>query len=879
MFQMQEAIMPYRGSSRSIVSITLLICLLFTLGSVLLPHADERAEPLSPPTHGLYLPLVMRGYDPLPGITSRISMSFAGAQANGRSSSSSISADGRYVAFESSATNLVPGDTNGVTDVFVHDRVTGQTVRVSVSSDGAQASGRSWWSCISADGRYVAFVSEATNLVPGDTNGLADVFVHDRETGQTTRVSVSSEGAEATGGPSWWPSISANGRYVAFASEATNLVPGDTNNTWDVFAHDRVTGETTHVSVSSAGAQANAWSGYPSVSADGRYVAFYSTATNLVPGDTNGVSDVFVHDCVTGGTTRISLATGGAQANGASQSPSISADGRYVAFYSAATNLVTGDTNFAPDIFVHDRVTGETTRVSVATGGIQANNRSWWCSISADGRYVALQSYASNLAPGDTNGVDDIFVHDRMTGQTARVSVSSTGAQANAWSEWPSISADGRYVAFTSAATNLVPGDANSQDDIIVHDRVTGGTTRASVSSVNVQANGASRSPSVSADGRYVAFQSIASNLVLGDTNGVVDIFVRDHVTGEGSRVSVSSAGVQANGNSGWPSTSADGRYIAFESVASNLVSGDTNGAWDVFVRDRVAGGTARVSVSSTGAQANGNSGWPSISADGRYVAFSSEASNLVPGDTNGVTDIFVRDRVAGGTTRVSVSSTGVQANGNSAWPSISADGRYVAFQSEATNLVPGDTNSAPDIFVHDRVTGGTARVSVATGGVQANGFSRSPSISADGRYVAFESWATNLVPGDTNGAWDVFLHDRGTGATTRVSVSLAGAQADGNSGSPSISANGRYVAFVSAATNLVPGDTNGLTDVFVRDRVTEAMICVSVSSDDAQANGLSEGPSISATGRYVVFVSHATNLVPGDTNGAEDIFVRDRGW
>jgi Periplasmic component of the Tol biopolymer transport system len=344
-----------------------------------------------------------------------------------------------------------------------------------------------------------------------------------------------------------------------------------------------------------------------------------------------------------------------------------------------------------------------------------------------------------------------------------------------------SISADGRYVAFVSAATNLVSGDTNNFQDIFVHDRQTGQTTRVSVASDGTQANGHSYAPSISADGRYVAFASLASNLVSGDTNGAWDVFVHDRQTGETTRVSVASDGTQAIGFffGSSPSISADGRYVAFDSWATNLVSGDTNDKPDVFVHDRQTGQTTRVSVSSDGTQANNGANYPSISADGRYVAFESSSTNLVSGDTNSVTDIFVHDRQTGQTTRVSVSSDGTQANGGPGWSgknsSISADGRYVAFHSYADNLVSGDTNSATDIFVHDRQTGVTTRVSIASDGTQANGFSSSPSISADGRYVAFMSGATNLVSGDTNNARDVFVHGReGNIAPTVVSITRA---------------------------------------------------------------------------------------------------------
>jgi Tol biopolymer transport system component len=419
--------------------------------------------------------------------------------------------------------------------------LTGTTERVSLASDGSQGYAHSWDPSISADGRYVAFDSGATNLVDGDTNGTSDVFVRDRATRQTTRLSLASDGTQGNNS-SEYPSISADGRYVAFESGASNLVSGDTNGYWDIFVHDQTTGQTTLASVASDGTQGNGNSADPSISADGRYVAFRSIATNLVSGDTNGSQDIFVHDLTTGQTQRVSVASDGTQGDTDSYEPSLSADGRYVAFNSYASNLVSGDTNYRADVFIHDRTTGQTTRLSLASSGTQGDDDSFWPFLSADGRYVAFESYASNLVEGDSNefcytGVPeqpyincpDIFVHDLMTGQTTRVSVASDGTQGNNYSNGPSISADGRYVAFSSLASTLVSRDTNGWD-VFVHDRTTGQTTRVSLASDGTQGNGNSAEeynrPSISADGCYVAFQSYASNLVSGDTNGASDIFV-----------------------------------------------------------------------------------------------------------------------------------------------------------------------------------------------------------------------------------------------------------------------------------------------------------------------------------------------------------------
>jgi len=406
---------------------------------------------------------------------------------------------------------------------------------------------------------------------------------------------------------------------------------------------------------------------------------------------------------------------------------------------------------------------GTTERVSVDSAGNEGNAHSWGADISADGRYVAFLSDASNLVPSDTNRVGDVFVHDRETGTTTRVSVDSAGNEGDDVSSYPDISADGRYVAFESSASNLVPGDTNGHCDIFVHERQTGVTERVSVDTAGNEGDYESYMPAISADGRYVAFQSGALNLVPGDTNAEMDIFVHDRQTGITERVSVDSGGNEGNGQSDPPAISADGRYVAFGSWASNLVAADTNADMDVFVHDRQTGVTERVSVDSAGNEGGHWSRYPAISADGRYVAFPSSASNLVVGDTNDRDDIFVHDRQTGANERVSVSSAGNEGNAYSDFPAISADGRYVAFESQASNLVPADTNGefCIDVFVHDRQTGATDRVSVDSAGNEGGHWSRYPAISGDGRYVAFESWAWNLVPGDTNGSQDVLVHDR----------------------------------------------------------------------------------------------------------------------
>lgn len=373
---------------------------------------------------------------------------------------------------------------------------------------------------------------------------------------------------------------------------------------------------------------------------------------------------------------------------------------------------------------------------------------------------------------------------------------------------------------------------------------------------------------SVSDDGRFVAFSSDAPDLVAGDTNGSRDEFVRDMWTGRIRQASVGADGLPGDGGSNGGSLSPDGRFLVFVSWASNLVPGDTNDVPDVFLRDLGTGSTSLVDVAADGGQADGYSRSPQLSAGGRFVVFSSWATNLVPGDTNGRGDVFVRDLHEGSTERVSVGAGGVEgdADSDSKRPMLSADGRFVAFESRASNLVPGDTNGRPDVFVRDRWRGTTERVSVDDAGAGADGFSYSRSISRDGRYVAFDSSASNLPGGTDLSRSNAYVRDLRSGTTRLVSAGAGGGPADDSSFEPSISRDGRYVAFRSYASNLVPGDTNERADVFVRDLRCGTVRRASVGEDGTQSDGSSLAPVLTADGRYVAYSSDAADPATGAT-------------
>lgn len=433
---------------------------------------------------------------------------------------------------------------------------------------------------------------------------------------------------------------------------------------------------------------------------------------------------------------------------------------------------------------------------------------------------------------------------------TARLSISTKGELANGECYSPSISADGVVVAFISTATNLVTADSNGHPDVFVHDRGDQSTERASLGAGGADANAAALGCHVSGDGRFVVYHSAASNLASGDSNGLSDVFLWNRITKTTQCISVLPSGVAASGDSAGGSLSFDGSFVAFSSAAPDLISGDNNGDWDLFLWSSQTGSIELVSVGLAGGSGNAQSHATGqnvvVSRDGRFVAFSSLASDLVNGDTNGKFDVFLRDRWAGITERVSLGASGVEANGNSFGGGMSDDGRIICFMGDATNLVSSATTPGVRGFVRDRVIGVTTALGINSIGVAAESFS--PGLDSTGDFVVYWSADSSLVPGDTNNEPDVFMEDLRTRSVVRVNVGTFGQQSSAYTPlGASASRRGREVVFVSCAANLVAGgDGNGgAADVFVRSAAAmEPFVYCS-----SKQNSLGCQPFISASG------------------------------
>jgi len=845
-------------------------------------------------------------------VTTLVSVNLSGTGGgNGDSIPAGISTNGRYALFESSASDLIAGDTNGASDVFVRDLVAGTTVLVSADTNGLPGNGASDSGVLTPDGRFVAFVSAANDLVAGDTNGIRDVFVRDLLTGVTTLVSVGAKSPNIYGSiSSEAPEITPDGRYVAFYSTATNLVPGG-NNSGDIYVRDLVAGTTIWASTAarptlkSVQNTSNAVSFSQVLSADGGSVAFETSQT---VGTTNPTRGIILRYNLGSGFTDV-VNTNAAVPFGATEdfrTLALTPDGRFVAFVANA-NDTSGNTSC---IEVWDASSGMSTLAGGGLGGaVQSNSLCAWPAITSDGRFVAFLSNATNLVTNALSGQFHVYVRDLQDATTTLVDADTDGIGSGVTAlTLPCLSDDGGFVVFEAWDGNLVADDSNNSYDVFMRD-LAGATTELISCHDPALPPATPGGPStlsqlsVCADGRYVAFASEADDLVPNDTNGCRDIFVRDLVAGTNILASVDLSGVASgNGVSSEPAISSDGRYVAFSSFANDLVAGDTNQMSDVFVRDLQTGTTVLASVNTNGTGGgNQNSYSPIITADGHAVLFHSKASNLAAGSFgNAVDNLFWRDLSLNVTYAVTVYSSGY--TGIGVVPTaMTPDGRYVVAGSPNTawylwdsqlaariytNTVASGTllasvsispdgnriaySSSTNLYVVDRAVGTNFFLGVITSFTHA-----APCFSGDGRFLAHVTTSAN-VPGDTNGLSDIYLYDFQTGSNTLVSQPFnAFSSANGNSDSPDISPDGRFVAYRSAASNLVPGDTNGVPDVFLWDRLTGATMLLSVSlSANSTANNRSLTPVFSGDSMTVFFESWASDLFPQDFNRASDLFA-----
>lgn len=835
---------------------------------------------------------------------------------NGHSHGAAVSDDGAYVLFGSEATDLVDGmiDANDGVDLFLWERATGEVRLVShaESSPATTSNGLPLYATLSADGRYVVFASWAADLVAGfvDQNGSSwDVFLWDRDTGLVTLVSHAPGLSTTTGNDhNDHPRISADGRFVVFVSRATDLVAGmvDANYDEDVFVWDRATGVVTLVSHRAGTLTTTASGGsFPAViSADGAWVAFRSGAADLL--DPNGTyisSSVYLWERASGAITLVSHSIDGptTPANGHTMADlyavNLSADGRFVVFGSFATDLI-ADYDGCPEsceqVYVWDRTTGAVRLVSAtpATASISVEE-DWPPIVSSDGQYVAFTSHASNLVSGvdDTNDLPDAFLWGQSPGSIQLVSAKAgSGAASGNWSSRPlAMSANGHSIAFASQASSLSGIDVPYPVYVTDYERPyralvwdEGASQQAHVGfGVQERSSAEVPPPAMSADGRYLAFEAHDPDVLPSGTlpPSSFSIYLVDRDTSSTTQVS--------GGGSRLDALSPDGRWLVSHTVSSPA---------RVSLWDRTTGSSVLVShvPSSPTTNGNGESDRALVSDDGAWVAFRSEATNLITGgvDGNAGADVFLFERATGLVSLASHSSASATTAGDGAseLTAFSGDGRYVVISSSATDLVTGvtDSNGGDDIFVFDRVSGVMNLVSHAAGSAvtTGDGASTAAIVSSDGRYVVFASSAADLVAGsaDTNGVDDVFRWDRTTGDIELVShVPAAPLTAGGRASTPKLmTPDGMYVVFSSAAEDLVPGGPASFADnwIFLWEADTGEVRLVSHADGDptTPANEDANAKAISADGCRIAFSSLASNLVSGDFSGDDQAFLWSLG-
>ncbi len=841
-------------------------------------------------------PAVLNAYllDRASGTSALVSLNVRDATGgNGDSLPMGVSEDGRYVLFESVASDLVYGDTNNATDVFLRDMVSGITLLVSAATNGVPGNGASQHPAMSHDGRYVAFVSEANNLVAQDTNGIADVFVRDLLNGQTTLASVG-----ATAAPqvvlvetmAEFPTISADGRFICFYSTATNLVPSVPGG-GGIYVRDLVAGTTV---CASAAARQYLWPTYPPLSAftcshpllseDAQYAVFLAWGIRS-----------YAHGSQTGLLCRFSIPSGQLDRIATNLPPrghfeevrsfDATPDGRFVVF-----TAVSNSTPFGNCFLVQwDGLDGSKRSVSLDTSNRLAVARYGYPVVDRSGRFVAFLSSATNLVTNAIPGEFHIYLRDLQEGTTTLVDADADGTGSGlAPLTPPAISGDGQFVAFHCPDGNLVTNDSNHTYDLFLRDVQLGTTELVSRHDPALPARTGTGHSSfwnlaASADGRYLAFTSEADNLVPGDTNGCPDVFVRDSITERNILVSAATNGAPGHGSSREPSLSADGSFVAFSSSAEDLAPGDANNTFDVFLRHLPQATTVLLSVGTNGFSGNGSSHSPTLSADGTHLLFLSGATNLSGGNfASGRDNLFYCEPAS-----------------HAIWPltfygcqshAMSQDGHWVVLAGGIVNSMPllyvWDTSSKACVYTNSLY--GTTNVAITPDGNQivflqqtnlyaldwhANttnfigiytGARPKLHFSSDGRFMVYATSASQSAL-DSNAVSDIYLYDFQTSSNTLISRSYSGIAPNAASDTPDISGDGRLAVYRSFATNIYWGDTNGAPDLFVFDRFSGQNLPFSTAAQSSgMTNGISITPMFLPDGHSVAFQTWAADLVAG---------------
>lgn len=847
--------------------------------------------------------------DRVSATTSLVSVNASGAGGgNDNSWPIAISTNGQFVLFESSASDLIAGDTNKATDIFVRDLVNGQTLLVSVNSNGFAGNRDSSGSAMTPDGRYVAFVSRATDLVSGDTNGIPDIFVRDLQTSNTVLVSVGAVSASASAQPAIIsPDISSDGRYVLFTSVGTNLVPG-VQTTNELYLRDLVGGTTTWASTAATQAVWNVFANTKPasfnyiLSRDGRFVSYQ--ASPLTPNGTTGI--ILRYDALTALTDIINT-NALALPLGNNRSLDMTPDGRFVAFI-ASTNGPPGTNS---SVYVWDAQSGNTILASAdLSGQIPSNSVCAWPVLDASGQFVAFLSAGSGLVSNTVSSDFHLYRRDLQAGTIVLVDSDTNNSGAFlGTTPIPSLSADGQLVAFESADPKLVPRDSNHSLDVFVRNIGSNSTELISVRNSALPSNspnGPNALPafsfSVSSDGRFVVFATDAENVIPNDTNGCRDVVVRDLLLGTNLLVSANTNNLPANNFSTGPAIifstgseiSGDGRFVAFTSAATDLVPGDTNKALDVFVRDMQTGLTTLISVkTNSSGPGNKDSYSPLISTNGRFVLFRSAATDLAPGSFFGGDNLFLRDRQLG--TTIALTTNGVFS------PTMAPDAHYIAFNtlaspSGALILYVWDSQASKRIYTNSSNIGsGLHGLALSPNGrklIYDNGvgslYVADPIANSSGSFLIatgyrvpfhFSADSRYFVASFINGAGgtnQVYLVDVQAGTNLLISHSYnSSLPANAKSDSPDISADGRFIAYRSAATDILPSDTIGVPDIFLYDRQTGVTTLLTQSRfGNYSADNRSRPPVFSGDGKILFFESNASDLVDQTFNFNPNIFA-----